>query len=111
MAKKQTRRGISVKGSSYRRLKAHCDARGISMSRWLEAQIVETLGPPDADEIDPPPENGGKLDEDDDTEQEDPRDADPASRPPSKRPPPEPPRPKDAEPPELAGYVPPIKLL
>jgi len=40
MAKIQTRRTISVRGEVYARLKAHCDRRGIPISR-LTQQVIE----------------------------------------------------------------------
>lgn len=44
MAKKQTRRSISVAKSTYDLLKAHCDANGLSMSRFIEERAAEALG-------------------------------------------------------------------
>lgn len=121
MAKHQTRRGISIKGSSYRHLKAHCDARGISMSSWLEEEIVEKLGPaPAPSDLDDGRETGigQELDEtrdagDDDGDEAEPEDRrDKPARPKPKRPLPErTERATEGDPPELAGYVPPIKLL
>ena len=43
MAKRQTRRSISIKGISYQRLKNHCDDEGRSLSGWLEEVIAEKL--------------------------------------------------------------------
>lgn len=43
MAKRQTRRSISVKGITYQRLKDHCDAQGCSVSGYLEEIIAEKL--------------------------------------------------------------------
>jgi hypothetical protein len=43
MAKKQTRRSISVKGITYQRLKAYCDANKKSVSGYLEEIIAEKL--------------------------------------------------------------------
>ncbi len=43
MAKKQTRRSISVRGDIYERVKKFCDARGISMSAFVEERILEYL--------------------------------------------------------------------
>jgi len=43
MAKRQTRRSISVKGITYQRLKDYCDARGVSVSGYLEEIIAEKL--------------------------------------------------------------------
>ena len=44
MAKKQTRRSISVRGDIYERVKRYCDNRGISMSAFVEERILEYLG-------------------------------------------------------------------
>ena len=44
MAKKQTRRSISVSRSTYERLKAFCEANNISMSQFVEARVGESLG-------------------------------------------------------------------
>lgn len=43
MAKRQTRRSISVKGITYQRLKDHCDATGVSVSSYLEELLEEKL--------------------------------------------------------------------
>ncbi|PRQ03576.1 hypothetical protein ENSA5_14500 [Enhygromyxa salina] len=43
MAKRQTRRSISVKGITYQRLKDYCDASGCSVSGYLEEIIAEKL--------------------------------------------------------------------
>jgi hypothetical protein len=43
MAKRQTRRSISVKGITYQRLKDYCDAQGKSVSGYLEEIIAEKL--------------------------------------------------------------------
>jgi hypothetical protein len=43
MAKRQTRRSISVKGITYQRLKDYCDATGKSVSGYLEDIIAEKL--------------------------------------------------------------------
>ncbi|MCA9713895.1 MAG: hypothetical protein H6713_09785 [Myxococcales bacterium] len=43
MAKRQTRRSISVKGITYQRLKDYCEASGISVSGYLEEIIAEKL--------------------------------------------------------------------
>lgn len=44
MAKKQTRRSISVSRSTYERLKAFCETSGISMSQCVETQVGSLLG-------------------------------------------------------------------
>lgn len=43
MAKKQTRRSISVSRATYERLKAFCETQGISMSQVVENRIGEML--------------------------------------------------------------------
>jgi len=43
MAKRQTRRSISVKGITYQRLKDFCDAHNKSVSGYLEDIIAEKL--------------------------------------------------------------------
>lgn len=43
MAKRQTRRSISVKGITYQRLKDYCDAHDLSVSGYLEEIIAEKL--------------------------------------------------------------------
>jgi hypothetical protein len=44
MAKKQTRRSISVSRSTYERLKSYCDTQGISMSQFVESRVGDFLG-------------------------------------------------------------------
>ena len=44
MAKKQTRRSISVSRSTYERLKAFCEANNISMSQFVETRVGDFLG-------------------------------------------------------------------
>jgi len=44
MAKKQTRRSISISRATYERLKAFCETQGISMSQVVEGQIGGLLG-------------------------------------------------------------------
>lgn len=43
MAKKQTRRSISVSRATYDRLKAFCEANGISMSQFVENRVGDAL--------------------------------------------------------------------
>ncbi len=43
MAKRQTRRSISVKGITYQRLKNFCEDQNVSVSGYLEAIIAERL--------------------------------------------------------------------
>ena len=44
MAKKQTRRSISVSRSTYERLNAFCEANNISMSQFVETRVGDFLG-------------------------------------------------------------------
>lgn len=41
--KQQTRRTISVKGITYKRLKMYCESQGVSVSGWLERKLAEKL--------------------------------------------------------------------
>lgn len=50
MAKKQTRRSISVSRSTYERLKAFCETNNISMSQLVETRVNDFLG---ADQVAP----------------------------------------------------------
>lgn len=43
MAKRQTRRSISVKGLTYQRLKNYCETQGVSVSGYLEDIIARRL--------------------------------------------------------------------
>lgn len=43
MAKRQTRRSISVKGITYQRLKNFCEDQGLSVSGYLEEIIAQRL--------------------------------------------------------------------
>ena len=43
MAKKQTRRSISVSRTTYERLKAFCETSGISMSQFVETRVGDFL--------------------------------------------------------------------
>jgi hypothetical protein len=47
MAKKQTRRSISVSRTTYERLKAFCESNNISMSQLVETRVNDFLGPND----------------------------------------------------------------
>jgi hypothetical protein len=47
MAKKQTRRSISVSRTTYERLKAFCETNNVSMSQLVETQVNGFLGPSD----------------------------------------------------------------
>lgn len=43
MARRKTRRSISVRGLTYQRLKGYCDARGIAVSAYLETIIAADM--------------------------------------------------------------------
>lgn len=43
MAKKQTRRSISVSRTTYERLKAFCEANNVSMSQFVETRVGDFL--------------------------------------------------------------------
>jgi hypothetical protein len=47
MAKKQTRRSISVSRTTYERLKAFCETNNISMSQLVETRVNDFLGTDD----------------------------------------------------------------
>jgi hypothetical protein len=47
MAKKQTRRSISVSRVTYERLKAYCETNSISMSQFVETRVGDFLGLPE----------------------------------------------------------------
>jgi hypothetical protein len=40
MAKKQTRRSVSIKGSTYDTVRAYCEQHGLSMSEFMEERIA-----------------------------------------------------------------------
>lgn len=44
MAKKQTRRSISVSRTTYERLKTFCETNNISMSQFVETRVGDFLG-------------------------------------------------------------------
>ena len=63
MAKRQTRRSISVKGITYQRLKNFCEAQNLSVSGYLEDIIANRLDEanvPVPERVDPRPEPTGK---------------------------------------------------
>jgi hypothetical protein len=58
MAKRQTRRSISVKGLTYQRLKNFCEDTGLSVSGYLEQIIADKLDAqnvPVPEKVDPRP--------------------------------------------------------
>ena len=51
--RKQTRKSVSIKGPSYRRVSDYCDAQKISMSSFFEELIILKLGPsPEGQKVD-----------------------------------------------------------
>jgi post-segregation antitoxin (ccd killing protein) len=46
MAKKQTRRSVSLSRTTYEKLKAYCESAGISMSQFTEVAIDERIAQP-----------------------------------------------------------------
>jgi hypothetical protein len=46
MAKKQTRRSVSISKTTYERMKAYCDTNALSMSEFVEMRIGDYLGRP-----------------------------------------------------------------
>ena len=58
MAKRQTRRSISVKGITYQRLKNYCEDQNLRVSGYLESIIAERLDAanvPVPEKVDPRP--------------------------------------------------------
>lgn len=59
MAKRQTRRSISVKGITYQRLKNFCESQGMSVSGYLEdiiARRLDEANVPIPEKVEPRPE-------------------------------------------------------
>jgi hypothetical protein len=46
MAKKQTRRSVSLSRNTYERLKSFCELNDVSMSEFVETRIGDYLGRP-----------------------------------------------------------------
>jgi len=44
MAKKQTRRSVSIRGTTYDRIRQHCERNGVSMSEFVEEQVATFFG-------------------------------------------------------------------
>lgn len=44
MAKKQSRRSVSLSRDTYERLKAYCEVNNLSMSQFVESRIGDFLG-------------------------------------------------------------------
>ena len=64
MAKKQTRRSVSIRGSTYDQIRKYCERNGLSMSTFVETQIASFFG------------NGGSKSKDDDRAYKDLKDMD-----------------------------------
>jgi hypothetical protein len=56
MAKKQTRRSVSIRGSTYDQIRRYCERNSVSMSEFVEDRIAAFFG------------NGGSTEEDDRSE-------------------------------------------
>jgi len=70
MAKRQTRRSISVKGITYQRLKNFCETQGLSVSGYLEDIIGKRLDEADVpvpERVEPRPEVAVKSPHEPDT--------------------------------------------
>lgn len=52
MAKKQTRRSVSIRGSTYELIQQHCKQNNQSMSEFVEERISSFFGMDDDDEAD-----------------------------------------------------------
>ena len=51
MAKNQTRRSVSIRGTTYERVRHHCRLAGVSMSEFVEDQIAGFFADPDKAEL------------------------------------------------------------
>ena len=64
MAKRQTRRAISVKGLTYQRVKKYCEENGDSISGFVEKVVnerLDKLGWPEETELKPRPTKPATL--------------------------------------------------
>lgn len=64
MAKKQTRRAISVKGLTYQRLKKHCDENDLTVSGYVEDLVnkkLDELGVAEETVLEPKPKRPPTL--------------------------------------------------
>ena len=64
MAKKQTRRAISVKGLTYQRLKKHCDEKDMTISGYVEELVnkkLDELGVAEETVLEPKPTRAPTL--------------------------------------------------
>ena len=66
MAKKQTRRSISVSRETYERLKAYCETHGTSMSQFVETRVGDFLGRMDRPLVQPTQPRSGHPNEEHD---------------------------------------------
>ena len=57
MAKKQTRRSVSIRGTTYEKVRKYCEENNVSMSEFVEARIAEFFGEAEK----PAEERGGKV--------------------------------------------------
>lgn len=55
MSKKQTRRSVSIRGSTYDTVRDFCERRGMSMSEFVEERIAGFFGTKGAKEVTAPP--------------------------------------------------------
>ncbi len=44
MAKKQTRRSVSIRGSTYDQIRHYCERNDVSMSEFVEERIADFFG-------------------------------------------------------------------
>lgn len=44
MAKRQTRRSVSIRGSTYEQIRKYCERNGLSMSEFVEDRICAFFG-------------------------------------------------------------------
>jgi hypothetical protein len=60
MAKKQTRRSVSIRGSTYEQIRKYCERNGVSMSEFVEDRIASFFGNGGAKSA--PPAEGERID-------------------------------------------------
>jgi hypothetical protein len=58
VASKQTRRSISVRGTTYDNLRRYCEENSVSMSEVVEQQLARLLEQKDAPHVAPPQPTG-----------------------------------------------------
>jgi hypothetical protein len=44
MSKKQSRRSVSIRGSTYELIRKHCERNEVSMSEFVEEQVAKFFG-------------------------------------------------------------------